>query len=584
MVVPAPGGVLNPLVLAAAELAGVDEIYRIGGAQAVAALAYGTATIAAVDKIVGPGNAYVAAAKRRVFGAVGIDMIAGPSEILVVADRANDPDWIAADLLAQAEHDAAAQAILVTDDAGFADRRRRGGRGAARGAAAAGRSPARAGARTARSSWLRDCGRGGAAGRPARAGASRAGGRRTRRRFAGRVSNAGAIFLGRYTPEAVGDYVGGPNHVLPTARSARFSSGLGVLDFMKRTSLLACDAASARAPSAPRRWRSRAPKASTPTRFRSPSGSTCRGLMAMTEPDRRIAKITLDERTVVRRNADIEHERAVAIFDLLEENSFAPAGDAAGPFHLHLGIEENRLVLDIRAADETPVDRVLVSLMPFRSIVKDYFLVCESYYDAIRTASPSRIEAIDMGRRALHDEGSELLRERLAERSRSISTPRGGSSRCSACCISGAERRWRGCPASVLFACTLQLHPLAHGGGAAEAFSRPAHLCRQRRRARGAEIDPFAVAVMDEIGIDISQPPAQDLRRPRGHLLRSRRLALARGAAPARSSSPAPWPARSNSGRCSTRPRSRAAAPRCLDAYRLVRDHLRRRAYSSVSR
>ena len=136
----------------------------------------------------------------------------------------------------------------------------------------------------------------------------------------------------------------------------------------------------------------------------------------MAESDRRIAKITLDERTVVRRNADIEHERAVAIFDLLEENSFAPAGDVVGPFHLHLGIEENRLVLDIRAADETPVDRVLVSLTPFRGVVKDYFLICESYFAAIRTASPSRIEAIDMGRRALHNEGSELLRERLAER------------------------------------------------------------------------------------------------------------------------------------------------------------------------
>jgi len=136
----------------------------------------------------------------------------------------------------------------------------------------------------------------------------------------------------------------------------------------------------------------------------------------MAEGDRRIVKITLDERSVVRRNADIEHERAVAIFDLLEENSFALAGDAPGPFHLHLGIEENRLVLDIRSTDETTVDRVLVPLSPFRSIVKDYFLVCETYFQAIRSASPSRIEAIDMGRRALHNEGSELLRERLAER------------------------------------------------------------------------------------------------------------------------------------------------------------------------
>jgi uncharacterized protein (UPF0262 family) len=136
----------------------------------------------------------------------------------------------------------------------------------------------------------------------------------------------------------------------------------------------------------------------------------------MAEPDRRIAKITLDERSVVRRNADIEHERAVAIFDLLEENSFAPAGEAPGPFHLHLGIEENRLVLDIRSTAEKPIDRVLMPLGPFRGLIKDYFLICESYFKAIRTASPSRIEAIDMGRRALHNEGSELLRERLAER------------------------------------------------------------------------------------------------------------------------------------------------------------------------
>jgi uncharacterized protein (UPF0262 family) len=136
----------------------------------------------------------------------------------------------------------------------------------------------------------------------------------------------------------------------------------------------------------------------------------------MAQSDGRIVKITLDESSVVRRNADIEHERAVAIFDLLEENSFAVAGAAAGPFHLHLGIEENRLVLDIRSTAEEPIDRVLVPLSPFRGIVKDYFMVCESYFAAIRTASPSRIEAIDMGRRALHNEGSELLRERVAER------------------------------------------------------------------------------------------------------------------------------------------------------------------------
>jgi histidinol dehydrogenase len=245
MVVPAPDGILNPLVLAAAERAGVHEIYRIGGAQAVAALAYGTATIAPVDKIVGPGNAYVAAAKRRVFGTVGIDMIAGPTEILVVADRANDPAWIAADLLAQAEHDKAAQAILVTDDAAFAEDV------AAAVEAALATLPRRA---TAGASWqthgaiilVRDF----AEAPPlidrlapehvalALDGADA---------LAATIRNAGALFIGRHTPEAVGDYVAGPNHVLPTSRSARFASGLGVLDFMKRTSLLACDAASLRA-------------------------------------------------------------------------------------------------------------------------------------------------------------------------------------------------------------------------------------------------------------------------------------------------------------------------------------------------
>ncbi len=239
MVVPAPDGVLNPLVLAAADIAGVREIYRVGGAQAVAALAYGTETIAPVDKIVGPGNAYVAAAKRRVFGTVGIDMIAGPSEILVVADGQNDPAWIAADLLSQAEHDAVAQAILITDDGAFAD---------AVVAAAEdhlGRLPR---ADIARESWQRH-------------GAVIVVGNldevpalvdrlapehlelavEAPEELAARVRHAGAIFLGRYTPEAIGDYVAGPNHVLPTARSARFSSGLGVLDFMKRTSLVRCD-------------------------------------------------------------------------------------------------------------------------------------------------------------------------------------------------------------------------------------------------------------------------------------------------------------------------------------------------------
>ena len=245
MTVPAPDGVLNPLVLAAAEIAGLSEIYRVGGAQAVAALAYGTATIAAVDKITGPGNAYVAAAKRRVFGTVGIDMIAGPSEILVVADRDNDPAWIAADLLSQAEHDSAAQAILITDDKGFAAQVR---------VAVERQLASLPRAAIARASWqqhgaiilVRDFSE-------ALPLIDRIAAEHVElaiekpSELAARIAHAGAIFLGRHTPEAVGDYVAGPNHVLPTARSARFSSGLGVLDFMKRTSLLSCDATSLRA-------------------------------------------------------------------------------------------------------------------------------------------------------------------------------------------------------------------------------------------------------------------------------------------------------------------------------------------------
>ena len=241
MVVPTPDGEVEPLVLAAARTAGVDEIYRVGGAQAVAALAYGTASIAAVDKIVGPGNAYVAEAKRQVFGVVGIDMIAGPSEIMVIADGDNDPTWIAADLLSQAEHDNAAQAILVTDDGAFAD---------AVVAAVEVHLATLARADIARRSWddhgavilVDDLDEAPAladriAPEHLEIASADAG------RLAGRVRNAGAIFLGRHTPEAVGDYVAGPNHVLPTARSARFSSGLGVLDFMKRTSIVRCDAA-----------------------------------------------------------------------------------------------------------------------------------------------------------------------------------------------------------------------------------------------------------------------------------------------------------------------------------------------------
>lgn len=232
---PTPGGVVNPLVLLAAEIAGVDLVYRIGGAQAIAALAYGTKTIQPVDKITGPGNAYVAAAKRRVFGRVGIDMIAGPSEILVIADGDNDPDWIALDLLSQAEHDESAQSILITPDAGFAE---------AVAKAVAKRLETLERRAIAGASWAqhgaviitRDLDE-----------AARLSNRVAPEHLelctadpeglADKITHAGAIFLGAYTPEAIGDYVSGPNHVLPTARSARFSSGLSVLDFMKRTTL-----------------------------------------------------------------------------------------------------------------------------------------------------------------------------------------------------------------------------------------------------------------------------------------------------------------------------------------------------------
>ena len=238
MVVPAPDGRLSPLVLAAAKLAGVDEIYRIGGAQAVAALAYGTETIQPVAKIVGPGNAYVAAAKRQVFGAVGIDMIAGPSEVLILADKTGNPDWIAADLLAQAEHDASAQSILITDDAALADQVEQ---------AVAAQLKTLPRVKVAGASW-RDFGAIILVPKLAAAialvdqlapehleiAADNA------EALVSKIRNAGAIFIGAHTPEAIGDYVAGSNHVLPTARSARFSSGLGVLDFMKRTSLLKC--------------------------------------------------------------------------------------------------------------------------------------------------------------------------------------------------------------------------------------------------------------------------------------------------------------------------------------------------------
>jgi histidinol dehydrogenase len=242
MVMPTPEGHINPHALAAARIAGVDEIYRVGGAQAIAALAYGTDTIAPVDKIVGPGNAYVAAAKRRVFGVVGIDIIAGPSEVVVLADQSADPRFVAADLLAQAEHDEAAQSILITDDASLAR---------AVEAEVERQLESLPRAKIAGASW-RD--NGAVIVCPSLEAAIPLVDRlapehleiiaHNSEALSDKIVNAGAIFLGPNTPEAIGDYVGGSNHVLPTARSARFSSGLNVLDFMKRTSLLKCDARS----------------------------------------------------------------------------------------------------------------------------------------------------------------------------------------------------------------------------------------------------------------------------------------------------------------------------------------------------
>ena len=242
MVVPAPDGILNPLVLAAAGIAGIRDIIKIGGAQAIAALAYGTRSIDPVDKIVGPGNAYVAAAKRRVFGIVGIDMIAGPSEILVVADSDNDPAWIAADLLSQAEHDECAQSVLICDSVDFAD--------------SVDQSMTDYLSRLPRSSIARASWENHGALivvedvysaaplvdrlAPEHLELAVA----DPDTLAARVKNAGAIFLGRFAPEAIGDYMAGPSHVLPTSRSARFSSGLGVPDFLKRTSIIGCDATS----------------------------------------------------------------------------------------------------------------------------------------------------------------------------------------------------------------------------------------------------------------------------------------------------------------------------------------------------
>ena len=411
MVVPAPGGVVAPLVLAAAKLAGVDEVYRVGGAQAIAALAYGTATIAPVAKIIGPGNAYVAAAKRIVFGKVGIDMIAGPSEVLILADHTGNADWIAADLLAQAEHDPSAQAILITDDEKLAAAVERAVENALM------QSVAQRGRRRLLARFRR--GGPGARSRRSRAADRRrrpraSGNRDGRRRAAGaahpqcrcdlhrRAHPGGDRRLRRRLQPRAAD--GAVSAVLVRAGRPRFHEAH--LDPQMR--------AGAVAGAGRRRHHARhGGGARRPCPFRRHSAQSL-----MPRPDRdkgtgRLVAVTIDESSIGRSNSDVEHERAVAIYDLIEENAFRPHGHEGGPYALNLGISGNRLVFDIRTTDGTPVIAHLLSLAPFRRIVKDYFTVCDSYYAAIRGSTPDRIEALDMARRSLHDEGSQILMERL---------------------------------------------------------------------------------------------------------------------------------------------------------------------------
>ena len=412
MVVPSPDGKLNPLVLAAADLGGVSEIYRVGGAQAVAALAYGTATIAPVAKIVGPGNAYVAAAKRLVFGKVGIDMIAGPSEVLVIADRTGNADWIAADLLAQAEHDVNAQSILITDSAVLADDVERAVQAQTRHLAArANRARLVAGFRRDRSGEIPrrgrrsgECDRGRTSGNHDRgSGKPRGANPQCRRDLSRHPYARSDRRLCRRLESRTAD--GAVGAVLVRPGRARFHEA--DVDPEMRAGPVA--RAGAGGDDAGQGRRSRCPFAL----------DRIAPQFAMTKPPpeedshNRIVAVTLDEELIGRSGPDIEHERAIAIYDLVEKNLFAPEGVDDGPFTLHIAITGNRLMFDIRREDGTPVVAHLLSLTPFRRIVKDYFMICDSYYQAIRTATPDKIEAIDMGRRGIHDEGSRTLQERL---------------------------------------------------------------------------------------------------------------------------------------------------------------------------
>ena len=412
MVMPTPDGHINPLVLAAARIAGVDEIYRVGGAQAIAALAYGTETIAPVDKIVGPGNAYVAAAKRRVFGVVGIDMIAGPSEVVVLADKSADPRFVAADLLAQAEHDEAAQSILITDDAGLAR---------AVEAEVERQLESLPRAKIAGASW-RDNGAiilcpslkaAHSPCRPAGAGASRdhGGGRRgaqrqnrQRRRdlpwtpYARGDRRLCRRIEPRPADRALGALLVGPGRARlheadvaaqmrrPLARNARPGGDCAWASGGARCArTLGRVAASREQPMSPKPAKSR----------------------------NRLAEVVLDEATIPRGSADVDHERTVAIFDLIEENSFGVPGRDDGPYVLKISQEESKLTFEVRTAKDETAATIVVSMTPFRPLLKDYFLVCETYYSAIRTSSPRQIEAIDRERTKLHNEGAELMAQRL---------------------------------------------------------------------------------------------------------------------------------------------------------------------------
>ncbi len=399
----------SPLLLAAAHIAEVEEIWQMGGAQAIAALAFGTESVGAVDKIFGPGNAYVAEAKRQLFGLVGIDMIAGPSEILVLADETANPEWIAADLLSQAEHDEEAQSILIASSEALADAV----------SSAVERQLKKLPRETiARASWENH----GAiliigdledapplidkiapehleilTGAPDE--------------MAAKIRNVGAIFLGAFTPEAIGDYVGGTNHVLPTNRSARFASGLSVHDFMKRTSLLRCPENAF-----PRLAQSAALLAEAEGLQAHAAALAIRRALPPTdkeEESHRLVEIHLSEKRL--RREEMEMERKAALHDLLEGNFFRPK-EMRGPYALSLVSEENRLIFEIVSQADKRVSRQSLALSSFRTLIRDYFLICESYYDAIAAAPLSRVEELDRSRRALHNEGAEKLRNHLQDR------------------------------------------------------------------------------------------------------------------------------------------------------------------------